>query len=109
MNATNETTATRAPRGGISIMGVFYNGGQFLPTNEPQNGNYNNNFKTSKAKKEIKEIARMQYIKTRETYISKIMKMENVWNSTRMTVDKNSQHAEIHAIQVFEWHQRFGW
>jgi hypothetical protein len=37
------TTATRSPKGGITIMGVFYKGGQFLPSdNEPKRGKYNN-------------------------------------------------------------------
>jgi hypothetical protein len=36
------TTATRAPKGGTTISGVFYKGGQFLPSdNEPKRGKFN--------------------------------------------------------------------
>jgi len=104
------TTATRAPKGGIIIMEVFYKGGQFLPTNEPQKGQWNSqSFKTTKAQKEIKEIKRQQMIITRATLVGRVMKMEKVWNSPKMTVDKNHPYAEIHAMETFEWHQRFGW
>ena len=34
---TQEQTSTRAPKGGISIMGKFYKGGQFLPQYAPNN------------------------------------------------------------------------
>lgn len=44
---TNQTAATRAPKGGISIMGTFYKGGQFLPTNEPQRGAHSRKAKTT--------------------------------------------------------------
>ena len=41
-------TATRAPKGGVTVMGVFYKGGQFLPTNEPQRGKWNRKSNTAK-------------------------------------------------------------
>jgi hypothetical protein len=46
----------RAPKGGVSISGVFYRGGQFLPSNnEPKRGMFNaNNVKSA----EHKSIAR---------------------------------------------------
>jgi hypothetical protein len=34
-------TSNRAPKGGVKIMGVFYKGGQFLPSEQPQRGKYN--------------------------------------------------------------------
>ena len=37
---------TRSPKGGIEIMGVFYKGGQFLPSNEPQRGAFSGGKKT---------------------------------------------------------------
>lgn len=31
----------QAPKGGMTVNGVFYKGGQFLPVNEPQRGKFN--------------------------------------------------------------------
>ncbi len=31
----------QAPKGGMTVAGVFYKGGQFLPTVEPQRGKFN--------------------------------------------------------------------
>ena len=44
----------RAPKGGITVAGVFYKGGQFLPSNnEPKRGKYNGNGrKATKARKQ---------------------------------------------------------
>ena len=40
----NQTTATRAPKGGVTIANVFYHGGQFLPSNnEPKRGAFSAN------------------------------------------------------------------
>lgn len=43
---------TRAPKGGVTVQGIFYKGGQFLPSNEPQRGKFNSNSrKSNKARK----------------------------------------------------------
>jgi hypothetical protein len=47
-------TKERAPKGGMTIAGVFYKGGQFLPSDyEPKRGKYNSTKSTavSKARK----------------------------------------------------------
>lgn len=54
MNAAIAITRTRAPKGGQTIMGVFYRGGQFLPTFEPQKGKWNR--KTNKASAKVRKV-----------------------------------------------------
>jgi hypothetical protein len=96
----------RAPKGGITISGIFYRGGQFLPSNnEPKHGMFNR----KSTKKQIRENDREQYQKVYTAYIRRITGMQKVWNSPRMRVSKNHPYATQHAIEVFEWHQRFGW
>lgn len=51
------TTKTRAPKGGITIQGVFYRGGQFLPTDEPQRGAWNKKVKKTGKKQHKQQIA----------------------------------------------------
>lgn len=44
----------QAPKGGVTVAGVFYKGGQFLPANnEPKHGKYNSNSKKSKGAKKV--------------------------------------------------------
>jgi hypothetical protein len=38
---TVQTGASRAQKGGCTVQGVFYRGGQFLPSYEPQRGKWN--------------------------------------------------------------------
>lgn len=48
------STKTRAPKGGIMVNGVFYKGGWFLPTSEPQRGKWNTgNKKTTKKARKV--------------------------------------------------------
>lgn len=51
----------QAPKGGITIQGVFYRGGQFLPQNEPQRGKFNRANK-SRSKVRKAEIAPYQWV-----------------------------------------------
>ncbi len=57
----------------------------------------------------IKEANRQQMILCRQALDNKVMAMDKVWNSPRMTVDKNHPYAAQHAMEVFEWHERWGW
>lgn len=57
----------------------------------------------------IKEARTAQYQIVRKSYLRKIAGLDKVWNSPRMTVEKNHPDAEIHAMEVFEWHERWGW
>lgn len=50
------STRARAPKGGITIQGVFYRGGQFLPSDAPQYGRYNRN-----TRKTANKARKMQY------------------------------------------------
>lgn len=52
---------TRAPKGGTTVQGVFYKGGQFLPTNEPQRGKFNSNKATAKKARKV-EIAPYEWV-----------------------------------------------
>lgn len=44
-------TKTRAAKGGEWVQGVFYKGGQFLPTENPQFGKFNHKNNTAKVRK----------------------------------------------------------
>lgn len=61
----------QAPKGGMTVAGVFYKGGQFLPTVEPQRGKFNR-----KAVK--KQAARKVEIGYRE-YAEEIEGKRSVW------------------------------
>lgn len=56
---------TRAPKGGTTVQGVFYKGGQFLPTNEPQRGKFNSTKSTTKKVRKV-EIAPYQWVENPE-------------------------------------------
>lgn len=43
----------RAPKGGLIIQGVFYKGGQFLPSFEPQRGRWNTTKQTNKKARKV--------------------------------------------------------
>ena len=60
-------------------------------------------------KQELAKIRQAQYTIVRQRYTERIMEDNRVWESPRMTVDKNHPYAEMHAIEVFEWHQQRGW
>lgn len=73
----------RAPKGGITIKGVFYRGGQFLPANdEPKHGVYNSPRRAKASGKVRKvEIANYEWAPAREGY-------RPIWGMVAGTVAK---------------------
>lgn len=51
----------QAPKGGITVAGVFYKGGQFLPTVEPQRGKFNRKATPKKQSTRKVEIGYREY------------------------------------------------
>lgn len=45
----------------------------------------------------------------RKALVERAMNDERVWNSPRMTVAKDHPYAQQHAIEVYQWHERWGW
>jgi hypothetical protein len=72
---TEMATATRAPKGGIEIMGVFYKGGQFLPQYAPKSDDE----KTSQTNKS-------KYLKSKVTKTTSAVKL---YKGDKVITDKN--------------------
>jgi len=86
MNATNETTATRAPKGGISIMGTFYKGGQFLPQYAP----------SMLENKSSKNNARSKYLNSQVTKTTQ--NNFKLYKGDRVITDKNGFKTVIRGL-----------
>jgi hypothetical protein len=77
-NQTNDTnTRTRAPKGGITIMGVFYKGGQFLPQYAP---------KTDEEKTQSNGSARNKYLNSQ---IKQTNESTKLYRGDKLVTDKN--------------------
>jgi len=52
----------RAPQGGITIQGIFYRGGQFLPMNDPKRGSENSGKNKNQAKVRKIQVGPYQWV-----------------------------------------------
>jgi hypothetical protein len=83
INGANKmTTRTRAPKGGITIMGVFYKGGQFLPQYAP-NRDDNNNKSNTRSKYIKKNIINQPQTKIKLYKGDKIIEDKNGFKTVR--------------------------